>query len=183
MNKRLTFIAAVAIFATACAGPFVRSDFDSSADFHDYHSFAWLDPATADVENPLLDSQLLGRKIERAVIATLTDRGFVAAGADDADFLVTYHTSVRERVRDSGVNVGFTFGSGYRRGLRTIVVGDQFGADSYQEGTLMIDIIDAGTDELVWRGWSTANVHPDRYTDEAVAEAVRAILAKFPPTD
>lgn len=182
MNKWRAVVAVVVVFATACAGPFVRSDFDSGADFGDYRSFAWLEPATADVENPLLDSPLLGRKIERAVLATLAGRGFASTAADDADFLVTYHTSVRERVRDSGVNVGLTFGSGYSRGLRTIVVGDQFGANSYQEGTLMIDIIDAGTDELVWRGWSTANVHPDRYTDEAVTEAVQAILAKFPPS-
>lgn len=182
MNKRTTLIVAVAVFATACAGPFVRSDFDSAAEFGGFRSFAWLDPVSSDVENPLLDSPLLTRKVERAVIATLAERGYEPADTAEADFLVTYHTSVRERVRDSGVNVGFTFGSGYRRGLRTIVVGDQFGADSYQEGTLMIDIIDAETDELVWRGWSTANVHPDRYTDEAVTEAVQAILAKFPPS-
>lgn len=181
MNRFIPLVAVVATLATACAGPFVRSDFDSGASFDGFRSFAWLEPMAGNIESPLLDSPLLGRKIERAVVATLTGRGFAAASADDADFLVTYHTSVRERVRDSGVNVGLVFGSGYRRGMRTIVVGNQFGANSYLEGTLMIDIIDAGTDELVWRGWTTASVHPDRYSDEAVEKAVQAILERFPP--
>jgi hypothetical protein len=173
----------LALAIVACAGHSVRTDFDNSTAFDGFESFAWLEPLPGNVENPLLDSPLFGRKVRQSATAALAERGFIEVDEEAADFLITYHTSVRERLRDSGVSVGFSFGGGYRRGVRSIVVGDQFGRDSYEEGTLMIDIIDARTDELVWRGWTASNVRPDRYTDEAVAEAVRAILAKFPPAE
>ena len=54
----------------------------------------------------------------------------------------------------------------------------------YQEGTLMIDIINAAKNELVWRGSATDIVDPDLSPEkktQKINNAVARILEKFPP--
>ena len=52
------------------------------------------------------------------------------------------------------------------------------------EGTLIIDMIDASTKQLVWRGSATGvldeNPSPEKVTQN-VNNAVAAILAQYPP--
>jgi hypothetical protein len=173
-----------ALAAGACATHRVATDFDREVRFDQLRSFVWLEPAPEQIDDPLLDSPLLSRKIQRAAGDELVRRGYVqAASAAEADFFVTYHTTSRERIRDAGgVSFGFGYGTGYRRGHHSIFVGDRFGrVESYQEGTLIIDIVDARTRQLVWRGWTRGAVHPARFTDEAVDRNVRDILSRFPP--
>ena len=56
--------------------------------------------------------------------------------------------------------------------------------DQYEEGTLVIDLIDVAERRLVWRGSGTRRLsrdpQPDRLT-QRVNEAVDEILAQFPP--
>ena len=55
----------------------------------------------------------------------------------------------------------------------------------YEEGTLIIDVIDPGENRLVWRGSATRVLDramtPER-ADEIVLEAVRKIFDRFPPS-
>ncbi|MCA1798860.1 MAG: DUF4136 domain-containing protein [Xanthomonadaceae bacterium] len=169
----------------ACAVQRVATDYDSAVPFHQLESFAWLEPAFDEVQDPVLDSALLGRKIQRAAMNELVGRGYIAVHSDaDPDFFITYHTTSRERIRDSGgISLGIGIGGGYRRSRHSIFVGDHFGrVESYQEGTLILDVINARTRDLIWRGWMRGSMHPSRYTDEAVDTAVREILAEFPPS-
>jgi hypothetical protein len=54
---------------------------------------------------------------------------------------------------------------------------------NYEEGTLIIDVMEGQTERLIWRGTATAEVRPrvsleDR--SDRVAEAVQKVLAEFP---
>ncbi len=170
------------LILAACASTPARTDYDDSATFADLRTFAWLEPAYESVEDPLLDSQLLGAKVRRATVSALSARGYVEVAMDQADFLVTYHTTTRERMRDSGFTVGFGIGRGsYRRGSRHIFLGHNDWNETYQEGTLILDIIRSADDRLVWRGWKSDRVYRDRFTDEGVERAVRNIIEAFPP--
>jgi hypothetical protein len=178
-------LVSVALALAACAGSRVATDYDSSARFDALQTFAWLDPVAEDVEDPVLDSQLLTRKVQRSVADALLNRGYSRTEhAADADFLVTYHTASRERLRDRG---GFSFGLGigrpWRHGYGSMHVGDGYfpRIEGYQEGTLIIDVLDAGTRDLLWRGWVRNTVDARNYTDEAIAAAVNEIIAEFPP--
>ena len=53
---------------------------------------------------------------------------------------------------------------------------------SYEEGTLIIDIYDANRNMLVWHGWARAKVEGEVST-ELVVEAVQKILERFPPQE
>ena len=56
---------------------------------------------------------------------------------------------------------------------------------SYEEGTLLLDLVDGTRNELVWRGSAQARIDPSRSPQERtelIRTAVRRMLEKFPPT-
>jgi hypothetical protein len=57
-------------------------------------------------------------------------------------------------------------------------------AQSYLTGTLLIDIIDAASKQLVWRGTAAGEIDPgltSRERDERIRNIVHEMLAHFPP--
>lgn len=183
---RILALGAAALTLAACAGTRVATDYDPEASFQSLETFAWLEPTSADVEDPLLDSALLTRKVASSVARTLLERGYSRTdSAADADFLVTYHTSSREKLRDrGGLSVGIGLGRGWYPGYRgSVFLGDHYfpRIESYQEGALIIDVLDGRTRELIWRGWIKSPVDARNYTNEAIDAAVREILDRFPP--
>lgn len=62
--------------------------------------------------------------------------------------------------------------------------GGRVDVSQYQEGTLVIDIVDFQDKEMVWRGLGTAvlegNSNPEKIQAK-VDQYVSQILAKFPP--
>lgn len=180
-----SIVIAMALTLAACAGSRVATDYDDSARFDTLRTFAWLDPVVEEVEDPVLDSQLLTRKVQRAVADALLTRGYSRTEQPaDADFLVTYHTASRERLRDrGGFSIGLGIGRPWRHGYGSMHVGDGYfpRIEGYQEGTLIIDVLDADSRDLIWRGWVRNTVETRNYTDEAITAAVNEIIAEFPP--
>jgi hypothetical protein len=81
-----------------------------------------------------------------------------------------------------------------RTDLNTVPVGYGWGwwgfagtetyVDQYEQGTLILDVIDAGSNKLIWRGSAAARVVDDKTPEERtrrVNEAVEKILERFPP--
>lgn len=169
-----------ALLLTGCAAR-VYVEQDSAAQLTGYHSYAWVSPSLAGpVRDPILDSQILESRVQRAVTADLNTRGYVAApSAGSADFLVTYHTVSKQKIESSGTSVGFGFMDAFPRGFGGAVVMAP-PVESREEGTLMLDIMDGKSKRLVWRGWTTGWVDQQNYTDQAVAAAVQQIFDKFP---
>jgi hypothetical protein len=172
-------VSAATLFLAACA-PRVYVEQDSSAQLAGYHSYAWVNPPPGGpVSDPILDSQILEGRVQRAVEADLKARGYApAAEPADADFLVTYHTSSRETIDSAGAGFGFGIVDTWPRGFGGVVVAPP--VESREQGTLMLDVIDGKSKRLVWRGWTTGWVDQANYTDAAVATAVHRILDQLP---
>lgn len=181
MSPRILIGIVAVTLSAGCATTRVETDFDRAVDFGALSTFAWTDPVREEVEDPVLDSELLTRKVRRAAIAALQDMGYQEADPGDADFFVTYHTSSRERHFGSEPRMMIALGGAHGRLHQTVFISDGFGYRSYQEGTLIIDVIDAGGMQLVWRGWTRGFVSKEHFTDEAVAGKVEEILGRFPP--
>ncbi len=160
-----------------CATP-VHVEYNS-ASYAQWHNFAWQAPKKEAVKNPILDSGILATRVEKAVSETLDGAGYrKVAKPDEADFLVTYHTamSLRDQPQPS---ISFAYGTfGY--GFNTLFM-TQPGPQQIKEGSLIIDVIDAKTKKLVWRGWITSGLYQSNYSQQAVDRAVHRIFSKFPP--
>ena len=171
-------VLAGAVLLSACS-PRIYVDQDSDAKLGAYHRFAWLSPPPAPVRDPILDSQILDGRIHRAVSADLKARGYEEVAPDtNPDFLVTYHTSSKQTLQSTGPSFSFGFVDAFPRGFGAVGFGPD--VQTRDEATLMLDVLDAQSKRLAWRGWTTQLLNQDNYSDSSVADAVKDIFDKFP---
>ncbi len=163
---------------SGCAAP-VHTEYNN-ASYAKWHSFSWKTPKAGRVRNPVLDSGILTTRVEKAVSAVLKNEGYRKVGsARQADFLVTYHTAMMLR-QEPQSGIGFAYGT-FGLGFNTLFL-TQSGPQQVQEGSLILDVIDAKTHKLVWRGWITKGLEQSNYSQQSVNKAVQRIFAGFPPS-
>jgi hypothetical protein len=121
---------------------------------------------------------LVEKRIKNAITMEMKKKGLVH-DTNDPDLKVAIHTYVKDKVRvDSW---GYGYASSYWRGYWGPRATDVY---QWEEGTLVIDLVDAADNELVWRGEGSKslpdNPSPDKI-DKIVNSAVKKILANYPP--
>lgn len=166
---KLLPILAVVLMLTSCATVNVSTDYDQQVDFNQYKSFAFFKPGIDQAEISDLDKKRILRAIESELLA----RGYVKS--ENPDLLVSIFTKERERV-DVYNNFGWGWGWNPYWGMNYSNV------SSRTEGTLYIDLIDAGKKELVWQGKGSGYLtNRMEKKQERINEFVNKILGKFPP--
>ena len=117
-----------------------------------------------------LSLQLM-RQVRDAVQNGFVSRGLVPTSRDQADLIVFVHGGTQERFDVEEWSPGFRrFGGAYIG--RTEI-------DRYTEGTVRIDVFDARSGELVWRGSAAAEVF-DRVDRDKVTATVTEIVSRYP---
>jgi hypothetical protein len=149
----------------ACSSVTVKSDFDASVNFAQYKTFDFMSRSRE--ANPLHN-----KRVEAAIEQELAAKGVQKQTAGKPDLLVAYHTNVRDKI---DVNT-----YGYRYGRYGRRVGTYTTVEKYQQGTLVVDLVDATAKELVWRGWAKGEVN-DSVSKEKIDDTVGKILDKYPP--
>jgi len=163
----------------ACSTIKVASDWDHDADFSSYRSFAWFDHSKSE-RKPQRPDQIIDTRIHRAIAETLIAKGFKQVAPDKADFLVTYYTSTEQKIDiyHSGYGYGYGpwggwWGPGYYMPTTHV--------SQYDVGTLVLDIIDAQTKDLVWRGMIQKALENSDRSEENIRDYINRVLADFPP--
>ncbi|GAB3876865.1 DUF4136 domain-containing protein [Hymenobacter segetis] len=177
---------------SACSSA-VTVEQQPGVNFNQYHSFAWADTEvkTSGDQNPLLRSPIAQERIREAIAAELARRG-IREVASNPDFYITTHLFVEQAertvtdpppvgyvypylVRYRGmllpVNYGYWYSPAYYQTTHT---------EQYREGTLVLDFIDAKTNNLVWRGSVADPVDNPARLGKQFARAAKDILDKFP---
>ena len=160
------------------------TDFDKSADFTRYKTFAWGE-SEVEVKNPVYDSDLINDRIRNTVEGEFAKRGIVKSSRNP-DFVVRYHTFTEDKQRAAGgypysyryypfAFYPFAFGYGYPHYWMTPPQ-----VREYTEGTLILDIIDNRSDELVWRGSVSGNVDDVSSLKKQIEKGIKAIMKKYP---
>jgi len=179
------------VFSVACTGVRVRTDHDPEVDFAPYRTFAWLDPPLREeprpepalVADPFTHNTLIDKRVRDEVEALLIGRGFPkAAEGEEPDFLLRYEFVSREVTRDSPIFVSGGYGGygGYgRRGYASQV--GYYQSNTYQEGTLILDVVDPATHLIAWRGWAASQTRDGHLEAERLSKTLQAILERFPP--
>ena len=138
----------------------VNHDYDTEADFTQYKTYTWAPVATSPTGDAAAGTanSLLNRRIRNAIEHQLADKG-MQPDSDNPDLLVVYHVGVKDKVQVT--DWGYSYSSHYwGMGTRDIDV------YQYQEGTLIIDLVDTRSKTLVWRGSGTKVVESNRGSGE-----------------
>jgi hypothetical protein len=163
------------VISLGCSTISVSYDYDTKTNFTSLKTFDFMSvPVQSNI------NAFNVKRIQDAVRNQLESKGYTQV-PDNPDFQIAMHISKQEKIQVT--DWGYTFG-------RRINWGDNLGPGGinvyeYEEGTLILDFVDAQSKELIWRGVGTGDVQ--RYAnpkkrDVRISEDVQKLLRNFPPT-
>jgi hypothetical protein len=164
--------AAIAVSVSACASVGVERNWDPDYDFSGRTGYAWIEASPNTVPGSFFD-----RRFRTEVDSILASRGLAATDRDAAALLVSYGITTRDR------RTVDTYGYGTGSWWGVDVTGSPV-SHAYTDGTLVLDVIDARTRQLVWRGTGSGTVDAAAPPEERLERAVRVarkLLSAFPP--
>ena len=180
--KRLIFLAIVMITVASCSSVKISSDFDRTAGFSTYKTYSFTEEAL----NLAVDD-LNKKRLFTAIESELAAKGFTKS-ASNPDVLIDIKLKGEQKqtatATSSGGYGGYGYGYGYRYGWGGGFSTTTINYDTYVDGTLFIDMIDAKKNQLVWQGRGTKTIEPDaseKKREQNINYAVKQIFMKYPP--
>lgn len=182
----------MAIFLFASCGPKVDANKRTAKSMDSYSSYAFL-PNQDTIQTSRYDNALVNEIVIDEIRNNMQDLNY-RLDRNQPDLLVYYHLMMDE---ENAVNAnpvytnysyyrpGFYVGPYYRNyaysNYFTVprIVGNGIDQVAYREGTIVIDLIDRKTNEIVWRGRAEDLVAPGNLDDE-IRSYVDAIFDKLP---
>jgi hypothetical protein len=166
-------IAMMFLFAGVAAAQQVKTDYDRNANFTQYKTYSWEHVKTKD--------PLFVDRIKDAVNAALAERGWTQVESGGDISIVAVQVTSNQETLTTFYN-GFGGGWGWRR-----FGGGGFGeatttADTYKVGSLVVDLFDAKSKKLLWRGTSsdTLSNNSDKNIKN-LNKGVEKMFRQFPP--
>jgi hypothetical protein len=166
------------LFAGCAAAVTASADFDPATDFAVYTTYAWGPADEFPTGDPRLDSNpFFNKRVRSAVEQRLEEKGLQKVDSLSADLLLHYHAAVDERFNVYTADRVYGIAPPYGYEDQVVV---------YEEGTLVLDMVDRATSTVVWRGWTQTNIEgllddPARL-EERIDEGVEMMFQKFPLT-
>jgi hypothetical protein len=175
MNTQRTIIPLIGLAlltATASLAQQVKTDYDRDTDFSHYRTYSWEKVQTQD--------SLWVDRIKQAVNSALAAKGWtqVDSGGDVA--IVAMETTQSQQTLNTfydGIGGGWRWRGFGGFGDSTTTV------DTYRVGTLVVDLFDAGTKKLLWRG-SASDTLSDKSDKniKTLDKGVQKMFDHFPPS-
>lgn len=160
MRLRLLVPIACVLLATITYAQKVTFDSNPSAPFASYKTYAW-------TQGTPVPESLMEQRIHEGVAAQLAAKGLTPTNATPDLFVATH--AVTQDHPQLLVN-GFGWGLG---GVASV--------ENYTVGTLVVDLYDAKTRQMVWRGVATDSVSSKPQKNaERINKAIEKMFAKYP---
>ncbi len=176
------------LMLAGCSSYSIVSDYDRSMPFGTYKTYRWSEEGASGIDDDVLaKNPLIFRNVKAAVNRELRWKGFEMKDAGPVDFIVTAHAAMRDRLAVGQTSMAVSYHRGYRSwgpGYYSVWYAPYPAYTWYEEGTLMIDVIDAKSDELAWRGVVSGILRDYGSNDDMHKEidtVVGRVLARFPP--
>ena len=168
-NSIFLSVAMFFVFTAASFGQQVKTDYDHSANFNQYKTYSWEKVQTKD--------PLLVERIKNAVNAALAAKGWTQVDADGDVSVVAMEIARNQQTLNTfydGFGGGWRWGGGFGDATTT--------TETYKVGTLVVDLFDTKTKNLIWRGSSsdTLSDNSDKNTKN-LDKGVQKMFAHFPP--
>jgi hypothetical protein len=178
MTRLLTWsaVAALALAAGGCAAQYAGSYVERGVDFAHYRTYDWAPPDSLPAGDPRLDENAYFQDhVQGAVERGLAGKGYGLGPSPVPDLWIHYHAAVTGRIAVDPFDR--PFGACYDDACGVRV-------HEFEVGMLVLDVVDARTGRLVWRGWARHGVadilnNPDRMAAQ-INEAVAGMLDTMP---
>jgi hypothetical protein len=176
----------------ACSGIKTSTNYDPNAvqELGTFRTYAWLpmkEGADTRIYNPIIQA-----RVQQAVDEELASRGYkkVEAG-ENPDFKIGWHGAIQNKVEADVINrfYGYAWDPWYDPFYGPVAYGGSGYAPEtvireYRQGTLILDVVDAQSNKLVWRGSAQAQLSDNmnaQKSQKLINKAVDEMLERFPP--
>jgi hypothetical protein len=173
--QRIVFVlmGMMGLFAIAAPAQQVKTDYDRSANFGRYKTYSWEQVKTKEA----LDVD----RIKSAVSAALAAKGWTQVDSGGDVSIIALEMTQNQQTLNTFYD-GFGGGWGWRR-----FGGGGFGeatttTETYTVGTLVVDLYDAKSKQLLWRGSSSDTLSKNSNKNiKNLDKGVEKMFKKFPP--
>lgn len=178
----LSVVLAVALVGCAATKPTLRTEYDRTADFSAYRTYAYAQPLGTDKAGY---STLTTQHFKNAIDTQLGARGYRRVESDP-DLLVNFNANATEKtdVRSTPtatLGVGYY---GYRYGMYTNfpLYREDVETVRYKVGTANVDVVDARRKQLVWEGVAEGRLTKEvmRNPEPAIRNVIAELFKDFP---
>jgi hypothetical protein len=174
MRRLLPFIL---VMSASCASITTNAYLMRGATIAGYETYGWGPAASLSTGDPRLDNnEIFDACVRSRVEAELDRRGFEQVnGLGMPDLLVHYHASMTQKIDTRATDPAAYVPHDEVHDLPPMV---------YDQGTLVIDLIDTRTNRLVWRGWAEngldTQIDDQTWTEQRVEQAIDRIFRPLP---
>lgn len=156
----------IGLAAISTAAQSVQSDYNRSFRFNDLKTFSFA-IQRRDASDPLANDSLNDGRIRTGLESQLSLNGF-RMETERPDFVIAYYVTSKNKlsVQDYGYGPPRWWGS------RNIQV------NQYAEGTLLVDFIDARSNQVIWRGRAVGTLEM-KGVDKKISKSVEKLVKQF----
>jgi Domain of unknown function (DUF4136) len=167
IRNSLTVLAMVLIVCSVALAQEVRTNYMPGTDFTKYHTYRWVN-----IEGGTHPNQIVDAQIKQSIDSQLVAKGLTKTDSEQADLFVGYQVAVTQQ-RQWNAYGGFGWG-----GMATAT------STTINNGTLVLDMYDPATKQLIWTGNATKTLNPSgnqEKNQKNLDKAMQKLLKNFPP--
>lgn len=167
--------AALGVLGACAMAITAGADHAPNVDLGRYVAFTWDEADDRPVGDPRLENNpFFEERLHAAVAVELASAG-IREGSMGPTLLVHHHATVRDRVD--------VYEADRREGYRTEEYGEGTQVVQYEEGTILVDIADAESRTVLWRGWAQFDIghaiEDPQVMEAAIEEAIGKMFRSF----
>jgi hypothetical protein len=141
------------------------------ADFSKYHTYKWVA-----IEGAVQPNQIVDAQIKQSVDSQLAAKGLTRTDGEKADLLIGYQVSIDQEKQWNayGMGGGLRWGGGMATAQQSTI----------STGTLVLDMYDPATKQLVWTGRVSKTLDPSANQGKKqknLDKSMEKLLKNFPP--
>jgi hypothetical protein len=145
----------------------VATDYDKAANFAPLKTYSWRNGTP--LANPLMSQRVVA-----AIDAQLKAKGLTRVDSG-GDVSVTYHAAAEHSMDVQSFSSGSTYSCWGGCSTSTTVT-------PVTTGTLIVDLVDAKNDKMLWRGTASDTVSDNPAENEAkINDGVKKMFSNYPP--
>jgi len=173
IQKVVFVLIGLILFAGKASAQQVKTDYDRGTNFTQYKTYSWEQVKTKD--------PLDAGRIKSSVNAALAAKGWTQVDSGGDVSIVAMEITQNQQTLNTFYD-GFGGGWGYRR-----FGGGGFGeatttTDTYKVGTVVVDLFDTKTKQLIWRGSESDTLSNNSEKNiKNLDKGVEKMFKKFPP--
>ena len=173
MNRNIRIALMVLGIALLTCGVAIAQDVKYNSmpgtNFSKYHTYKWISIEGASHPNQIVDAE-----IKQAVDAQLSTKGLTKTDDEKADLYVGYQIAVDQEKQWNAYGMGGRWGGGMASATQSTI----------SIGSLVIDMYDPGTKDLVWTGTASKSIDPSsnqQKNQNNLNKAMAKLLKNYPP--